>query len=306
MSGRIAAKTLIVQYLLHLKMSGTVEDVDNLEIAIDCLKDAFNLKQVTTGSSELEDVITGTKKPTVSMETPSQLKDKGNAAFKDGKFREAVELFTQAVDASVELKESSETRAVYFANRAAARMSLKNNLDRGLAISDCKAALELSPSYHKASFRLGNLYEELDDKEHARDAYAMALRHDAANAKYKEALKRVGGSIEDAPAPHPSAVPSPSMDSSKVNELLEKFPMLEEMKNDPDFLNILQNPKVLGLMQQMQSNPMAALSALQDPELAPIFSRLMEKLAPSLGGMMGNLGNLFGSGGPGGNPPGYV
>ena len=54
MTTRLAAKKLIVEYLLHLKAAQAVEDTDNLDVAIDCLRDCFGLPDVRHGCADLE------------------------------------------------------------------------------------------------------------------------------------------------------------------------------------------------------------------------------------------------------------
>lgn len=54
----------------------------------------------------------------------------------------------------------------------------------------------------------------------------------------------------------------------------------------------MQNPKVADLLSKVNSNPMAIMGAMSDPELAPIFQRLVQKLGPQLSSMLGGLGGL--------------
>ena len=55
-------------------------------------------------------------------------------------------------------------RAVYFANRAACQLKLK---EWGAAASDCTRALEIDPVYLKALARRCAAYQELDDMDRA-------------------------------------------------------------------------------------------------------------------------------------------
>ena len=87
--------------------------------------------------------------------------------------------------------------AVYFANRAACQLKLRQ---WGPAASDCTRALEVDPAYLKALLRRCTAYEELDDLEKAltdakkvrgsrsRDSLqqsaAMPLRHCTIGSQY--------------------------------------------------------------------------------------------------------------------------
>ena len=58
----------------------------------------------------------------------------------------------------------AKERAVYFANRAACQLKLKQ---WGPAAADCTRALEVDPAYQKALLRRCTAYEELDDLDRA-------------------------------------------------------------------------------------------------------------------------------------------
>ncbi|EET00815.1 Putative TPR repeat family protein [Giardia duodenalis] len=288
MTTRLATKKLVVEYLLHLKAAQAVEDTDNLDVAIDCLRDCFGLPDVRHGSADLELILSGAKKPSLPSTSANELKEQGNAAFKAEDFREAIRFFTQAIEVSIAGNEPAEQRAVYFANRAAARLGLKIEEEATLAIKDCEESVRLCPSYHKAWFRLGNIHESTNNKPEAYRAYSQALTADPNNSKYREARDRVSEGRPEQAAPDLSA--------------LANNPLFAQLRDDPEVLALMQNPKVADLLSKAGSNPMAIMSAMSDPELAPIFQRLVQKLGPQLSSMLGGLGGLFG-GGAGGSPP---
>ncbi|EFO60810.1 Small glutamine-rich tetratricopeptide repeat-containing protein [Giardia lamblia P15] len=287
MTTRLAAKKLVVEYLLYLKAAQAVEDTDNLDVAIDCLRDCFGLKDVKHGNSDLEQILSGAKAPTVSSTSSGELKAQGNAAFKAEEFQEAVRLFTQAIEVSAANNEPPDQRAVYFANRAAARLGLKAEEETALAAKDCEESVRLCPSYHKAWFRLGNIRESTGNKPEAYRAYSQALMADPSNPKYCEARDRVSEGRPEQSTPDLSA--------------LANNPLFSQLRDDPEVIALMQNPKVADLLSKASSNPMAIMGAMSDPELAPIFQRLVQKLGPQLSSMLGGLGGLFGGGGT--NPP---
>jgi DnaJ family protein C protein 7 len=73
-----------------------------------------------------------------------RMKEDGNAAFKSGRYQEAVDLYSKAleIDASNKL-----TNSKILQNRAMSSIKLK---DYKSAIADCTKALDLDPSYTKA------------------------------------------------------------------------------------------------------------------------------------------------------------
>lgn len=294
MSLRVTAKRLVVEYLLHLREQKAVADLDNLDIAIDSLRDCFELKDVKHGTDALERALAG-ERARLDDVTSEEYKDRGNKAFKEGSFKEAVTLFTQAIEIATANNESPGVRAIYYANRAAARVNLNTEKDLDDAIEDCEQAIRLAPEYHKAWFRLGGIHESRGKKHEAFRAYSEAKKHDPSNTKYAEAYERVREKGEESQG-NTGGLPDMSA--------LMNNPMFQQLKDDPDVLELIKNPKVGQLMSQMSTNPMAALGAMSDPELGPIFRKLMEKLGPKIGEMIGGLGGMFGgAGGSTGAPP---
>ena len=72
------------------------------------------------------------------------LKAEANAKFKDGKYEEAIALYTQAIDV--------HPTSVLFANRAFANLKLENY---GAALLDSDEAITLDPYNVKAHYRHG-------------------------------------------------------------------------------------------------------------------------------------------------------
>lgn len=69
--------------------------------------------------------------------------------------------YTEALDVA---PEKAKERSVYFANRAACKLQLKQF---ELAARDCTAALDFDAVYIKALLRRSSAYEQLDDLERA-------------------------------------------------------------------------------------------------------------------------------------------
>merc|ERR1712032_1164745 len=65
--------------------------------------------------------------------------------------------------------------------------------------------------------------------------------------------------------------------------------MMGSLFNDPEIAQSLQNPKVQAAFSSMMSGGGLDMSKIQqcmsDPELAPVFQKLMAKLGPMMGGM---------------------
>ncbi|MFS7947246.1 putative tetratricopeptide-like helical domain superfamily [Helianthus anomalus] len=83
---------------------------------------------------------------------PEVFKNIGNEKYKQGRFEEAIKLYTEAIGID------SKT-ACYYSNRSAALIGLGKFID---AILDCKIAIHINPSYHRAHYRLASLYLRYD------------------------------------------------------------------------------------------------------------------------------------------------
>ncbi|PWA93012.1 Tetratricopeptide-like helical [Artemisia annua] len=101
----------------------------------------------------------------------------GNEKYKEGRFDEAIALYTEAIgmDSSI---------ACYYSNRSAALIGQGKLVD---AILDCKIAIRIDPSYHRAHYRLGSLYLRFGEVEKALRHYKCsgekAVRQDLAKVQ---------------------------------------------------------------------------------------------------------------------------
>lgn len=77
-----------------------------------------------------------------------ELKEMGNEEYKQGRYAEALALYDRAI-----IMDSK--KAAYWSNKAAALTGLGRLLD---AVTECKEAVRIDPSYHRAHHRLANLY----------------------------------------------------------------------------------------------------------------------------------------------------
>ncbi|PPD96281.1 hypothetical protein GOBAR_DD06685 [Gossypium barbadense] len=79
---------------------------------------------------------------------PETLKNKGNEAYKQGRFEEALALYERAI--SLDSKQ-----ATYRCNKSAALLGLGRLME---AIAECKEAIQLDPAYCRAHHRLATIY----------------------------------------------------------------------------------------------------------------------------------------------------
>ena len=124
-----------------------------------------------------------------SRADPVALKKAGNAAFGKGKYAEAVEHYTAAIDLWMEPAD----RAVLYSNRSAAKLKLPG--ERQKALSDATRACELAPEYAKAHFRRGQALRALGDPEPAVAAMERVLALSPADAAATAELAELRGAL---------------------------------------------------------------------------------------------------------------
>lgn len=100
------------------------------------------------------------------------LKADGNKAFSDGKYAEAIELFSQAL--GLDPLNDSYNAALYC-NRAAARIKLRQYQQ---ALDDCKLAIDIKEDYTKAYLRRAECYMKLEQYEEAVRDYEKIMQSD--------------------------------------------------------------------------------------------------------------------------------
>lgn len=87
--------------------------------------------------------------------TAEEYKKQGNDYFQIGKYQEAYDFYSKAVEVGV----GGKKQCIYLSNRAFASLKLENY---GIAIVDAKAALDIDPTFIKAYYRRGCAYFALN------------------------------------------------------------------------------------------------------------------------------------------------
>lgn len=112
-----------------------------------------------------------------------RLKNVGNAQMQRKDYAAAAAAYTEAL----KLSSSGPNSHVYYSNRAAALLSMKQFTD---AISDSERSLALRPDYGKAHARLGLAHFLLGNYKQAVDAYTVALQYEPDNKSSRSYLEK--------------------------------------------------------------------------------------------------------------------
>ncbi|KAL5463404.1 hypothetical protein EMCRGX_G032297 [Ephydatia muelleri] len=168
-------------------------------------------------------------------------KEKGNEYFKNGDFPGAIKHYSEAI-------KRNPDDAKLYSNRAACYTKL---LEFQLALKDCEECIRLDPNFIKGHIRKGHALMALKDSAKAESSFRKALELDPQNQEAKDGLlKCLKGSDPEA--------------------------RRKRALQDPEIQQILSDPAMQMILQQMQSNPEALREHLQNPDIAGKIQKLLE------------------------------
>jgi len=121
--------------------------------------------------------------PMADQQKASEAKNRGNSAFQNKKYDEAIAAFTEAI-------QYDQSNHVLYSNRSAAYASKE---DYQHALEDALKTVQLKPDWGKSYSRLGSAYYGLGNLEEAVAAYRKGLQVEPGNPQLQEGLQ----SIED-------------------------------------------------------------------------------------------------------------
>jgi stress-induced-phosphoprotein 1 len=180
-----------------------------------------------------------------------ELKAKGNKAFSEKKYEEAIDYFTQAI-------KIDSSNHVFFSNRSASYASLGNYQK---ALEDAEQTIKLKSDWPKGYSRKGAALFGLERYDEAVDAYNEGLKLDPNNALLKKGLQDVENAMQ-----------ANGMEKMFQNllsgDLVEKCSKTKCAKYlaEPDFVQALKaiqaNPNTLNLYMKDQRIMEFILSAL--------------------------------------------
>lgn len=179
----------------------------------------------------------------IDPEKSLEAKALGNQFFQKGDYPTAKKHYDEAI------KRNPEDAKIY-SNRAACYTKL---MEFNLALKDAETCIRLDPAFVKGYLRKGGILQAMKEHSKAATAYQKALEVDPkceeASRGYREALMAEGGD--------PEAVRKRAM-------------------ADPEVQQILADPAMQLILQQMQKEPEAVREHLKNPEVAKKIEKLLE------------------------------
>jgi stress-induced-phosphoprotein 1 len=179
----------------------------------------------------------------IDPEKSLEEKNKGNEAFTKGDYPTALQFYTEAI-------KRNPTDAKLYSNRAACYAKL---MEFNMAIRDCDECIRLDPSFVKGYLRKGASLMAIKEFSRASDVYQKALEIDS---NCQEALEAYRNCLRQ---------------ENKDPESVRRRAM-----QDPEIQQIIADPAMQMILQQMQKDPQALREHLQNPEIAKKIEKLME------------------------------
>ncbi|GFO25980.1 stress-induced-phosphoprotein 1-like [Plakobranchus ocellatus] len=178
----------------------------------------------------------------INPELSLQEKEKGNAAFKDGKYPEAIQSYTEAI-------RRNPDDAKLYSNRAACYTKV---MEFVLALKDSEECIRLDPKFIKGYLRKGAILSAMKEPTKATNAYLKALELDPNHPEALEGYRKALMAEND----DPEAVKQKAM-------------------SNPEVQQILKDPAMQMILGQMTKDPKAAREHLKNPEVAAKIQKLM-------------------------------
>lgn len=170
-------------------------------------------------------------------------KTKGNELFRKGDYPAAVRHYSEAI------KRNPEDAKIY-SNRAACYTKLA---EFNLGLKDCDECIRLQPGFVKGYIRKGKILQGLKQYSKAQDAYQKAIDIDSNCQEALDGFRECMMSMNSDP------------------EEVRKRAMA-----DPEVQQILKDPAMRMILEQMQTDPKALQDHLKNPEIASKIQKLLQ------------------------------
>ena len=192
------------------------------------------------------------------MSAVEELKAKGNKAFQEKNYLQAISFYSDAI-------EMDEGNYTLYSNRSGAYCAAEKYRQ---AEGDARKVIQMKPDWVRGYTRLGAALVGQERFDDAAEAYQKALELDPNNTQIKEDLESAKRQAAGAGASNPMG----DIMSPKYIQMLLADPQIQTLiKNDP---------QLLAKLGQVGKDPAAAL---QDPALSIVMQKLVQLWAKDKG-----------------------
>ena len=282
----------------------TADDADNIEIATNCIAEAFKVDPTdktaisnAVGSQNLLSIYetakgngsvppTSAAPPTPAAINPEaeKLKSAGNAAMQQKDYKTAIAKYSEAIT-------FSPTNPIYLSNRAAAYSA---SGDHASAVKDAELAVAADPKYTKAWSRLGLARFAMGDARGSVDAYQQGIDFEGNGGSEamkkgletaKKELARMEAEEENIPEDDVDDAPGDSrgVGAGGMPDLGGLASLLGGGGGGRggggggfDFASIMNNPMFAGMAQNLMRNPDALSGLMNNPTIQNMMNQRRE------------------------------
>ncbi|XP_043931303.1 stress-induced-phosphoprotein 1 [Protopterus annectens] len=182
----------------------------------------------------------------INPEIALEEKNRGNECFQAGNYPQAMKHYTEAI------KRNPDDVKLY-SNRAACYTKL---LEFQLALKDCEECIRLDPSFIKGYTRKGAALEAMKDFSKAMEVYQKALELDANCKEAVDGCQRC------------------MISQYNRNDTPEE--VKRRAMADPEVQQIMSDPAMRLILEQMQKDPQALSDHLKNPVIAQKIHKLID------------------------------
>jgi len=181
------------------------------------------------------------------MSTAAQFKDQGNKHLQAKEFEQAITCYTKAI-------ELDPNDHVFYSNRSAAYLSLRN---AEKALEDANSCVRVKSDWPKGYTRQGAAFHAMRRYDEAVKAYEAGLKIDPNDAGLKSGLAEVKSLADQA--------------RTEAGPGLFDASMLQRLATNPKFAHRLSDPNFMAKLRMMQTNP---TMMMQDPEMVQVLQAM--------------------------------
>lgn len=226
---------------VHLKRKDTTKAIEELERSLSEHRNPAVVKEVAKIKKQLEEE---KKKAYLDPEKAEKEREEGNTCFKAGDYPNALKHYTESMK-----RNPDEVKT--YSNRAAAYTKLA---EFGLAMTDINTCLKMDPKFVKAYLRKGQILLLMKEATKAREAFEAALEIDPQCQEARNGIR----------------------DCYVCNASLNPEEKRKQAMESPEIQDILKDPAMRMILEQMQENPQAAQEHMQNPAIRDKISKLFE------------------------------
>nr|ABD60989.1 Hsp70/Hsp90 organizing protein-like protein [Glossina morsitans morsitans] len=221
-----------------------MEDYQQAKVYYEKAMSEHRTPEVKTSLSEVESKIKELeRKAYIDPVKAEEEKERGNDLYKKGDYSTAIKHYSEAIKRNPDDPKLYSNRAACYTKLAAFDLGLK----------DCEMCINLDDKFIKGYIRKGKILQGMQKTSQAMTAYQKALELDPSNAEALEGYRQCSLNFHRNPQE-----------------------VLKNAMNDPEVQQILKDPAMRLILEQMQNDPNAVKEHLQNPAIANKIMKLME------------------------------